>query len=80
MNFQEYVDLRLQFLIDEMRMGVHPARQSEIDRQFFRVQTVIELFGPSPELAADAQAELIALRRDRPAKPYQRRAAAVVVG
>lgn len=72
MNLQRLVDMRLQFLIDDMRMGIHPARPSEIERQFFRVQTVIELFGPSPELAAEAYAELAALRRDAPAKPYQR--------
>jgi hypothetical protein len=68
-------DIAMRHVIDDMRLGRHPAPQWELDKQYWVVRTIVQYMAPSAELQAEAWAEHKAMRLDRPAKPYQRRQA-----
>jgi hypothetical protein len=71
LNLRLVADQRLHRVIDDMRIGRHPAKYSERDRHYWRIKT-IEEFGPSKELLDEAWAEHRALKTDAPAVEYQR--------
>jgi hypothetical protein len=65
------VDWWLRHVTDDMRLMRHPAKQWEIDYKHGEVRTC-EHLGASAELVKEALAELDALHRTAPVKPYQR--------
>lgn len=65
-------DMSLRRVIEDMRMGRHPAKQWEIDKSYWEIRTISTYMGPSPEVQAEAWAEFRALKLDAPVKPYDR--------
>lgn len=76
MNRQNIGDIALQQMIDDMRLMRHPAKEWQQERMYGSIDVIKKYLGPSPELVRDAMAEADALRRDKPARPYQRTQAA----
>jgi hypothetical protein len=73
-------DSAMRHVIDDMRLGHHPAPQWEQEKQYWVIRTIVTYMAPSAELQAEAWAEHKAMRLDEPARPYQRRVSAVVAG
>jgi len=58
-------------LLDDMRLMRHPAKDWVQERMYGRIEIVSRL-GIDRALVNELMAEADALRRDKPAKPYQR--------
>lgn len=60
-------------VIDDMRLGPHPAKKWELEFKHGSIRAIMAYMSPSKELVKEAMAELDALRREKPAKPYESR-------
>lgn len=71
-------DVAMRQVIDEMRLMRHPAKEWEQQHKFGFISAIRKYMSPSPEVVKEALDEVDALRRDQPARPYQRIPAAPV--
>lgn len=69
-------DQAMRLVIDEMRMGKHPAPSWEIEKQWWVIRTIETFMAPSRALVVEALAEHKALKNDAPTVPHQRLAVA----
>lgn len=72
MSRQNIGDVALRQLIDDMRLMRHPAKEWQQERMYGAIEVTRKYMAPSSELVKEAMAEADALRRNQPAKPYQR--------
>lgn len=67
-----YGDKAMRLVISEMRLMTHPAKRWEIDFRHGEVRGIAKVLPVSQEVVNEALAEVDALSKDQPAKPYER--------
>lgn len=80
MNLRPIGDSALRNTIDDMRLMPHPAKPWVTEYKHGEVRAIEKYLTPSPDLVKEALAEIDALRKDQPARPYQRRISVAVGG